>query len=58
MNLDTYLKCKDELKGMILFSYFRSSSSWRIRAILDYKGIPYNLVTVNLTKSEHLSEQY
>jgi glutathione S-transferase len=56
MNLESYLKCQDKLYGIILFSYFRSSSSWRIRAILDYKGIPYNLVTVNLSTSEHLSE--
>ena len=58
MRLNEYLKSKESITGIILFSYFRSSSSWWIRAQLDLKQIPYTLVTVNLSSGEHLSEEY
>ncbi len=58
MLFNEYLLKKDNIKGIVLFSYFRSSSSWRVRALLDYKMIPYTLVTVNLTTGEHLSDEY
>ncbi|KAJ7395746.1 Maleylacetoacetate isomerase [Pitangus sulphuratus] len=34
----------------ILYSYFRSSCSWRVRIALALKGISYDLVPVNLVK--------
>ncbi|NXD05719.1 MAAI isomerase, partial [Nothocercus nigrocapillus] len=34
----------------ILYSYFRSSCSWRVRIALALKGITYNQVPVNLLK--------
>ncbi|XP_026705767.1 maleylacetoacetate isomerase isoform X1 [Athene cunicularia] len=34
----------------ILYSYFRSSCSWRVRIALSLKGISYDLVPVNLLK--------
>ncbi|XP_014105537.1 PREDICTED: maleylacetoacetate isomerase isoform X2 [Pseudopodoces humilis] len=34
----------------ILYSYFRSSCSWRVRTALALKGISYDLVPVNLIK--------
>uniref|UniRef100_A0A8C7EF44 maleylacetoacetate isomerase n=1 Tax=Nothoprocta perdicaria TaxID=30464 RepID=A0A8C7EF44_NOTPE len=34
----------------ILYSYFRSSCSWRVRIALALKGIAYNQVPVNLLK--------
>ncbi|XP_072786397.1 maleylacetoacetate isomerase isoform X4 [Taeniopygia guttata] len=34
----------------ILYSYFRSSCSWRVRIALALKGISYDLVPVNLIK--------
>lgn len=33
---------------MKLYSYFRSSSAWRVRTVLAYKNIPYEYVSVNL----------
>ena len=33
---------------MRLFSYFRSSSAWRVRIVLAYKNVPYEYVAVNL----------
>ncbi|NWU90005.1 MAAI isomerase, partial [Upupa epops] len=34
----------------ILYSYFRSSCSWRVRIALALKGISYDLVPVNILK--------
>ena len=33
---------------MRLYSYFRSSSAWRVRIVLAHKNIPYEYVAVNL----------
>ena len=33
---------------MKLYSYYRSSSAWRVRIALHYKGIPHELVPVHL----------
>jgi maleylacetoacetate isomerase len=43
-----------------LYNYFRSSASWRVRIALNWKGIPYEYVAVNLIKDggEHLQESY
>ncbi|KAJ3075790.1 hypothetical protein HDU98_006881 [Podochytrium sp. JEL0797] len=40
-----------------LYSYWRSSASWRIRMALAYKNLPYAIVPVNLLLGEqHLPE--
>ena len=31
-----------------LYSYWRSSASWRVRIVLAYKGIPYEYANVDL----------
>lgn len=41
-----------------LYSYYRSSCSWRVRLALELKGIPYRLVQVNLLKDEQLEAGY
>ncbi|KYK54255.1 maleylacetoacetate isomerase [Drechmeria coniospora] len=41
-----------------LYSYFRSSCSARLRIVLNLKGIPYDLVPVNLLKDEQLSASH
>ncbi|KAH7361953.1 maleylacetoacetate isomerase [Plectosphaerella cucumerina] len=41
-----------------LYSYFRSSCSARVRIALNLKDIPYDLVPVNLLKSEQLSDAH
>jgi maleylpyruvate isomerase len=35
---------------MILYDYWRSSSAWRVRTALHYKGIPFERRVVNLIK--------
>lgn len=42
----------------ILYSYFRSTCSWRVRIALSLKGIPYEYKAVNLLKGEQLQDKY
>ena len=43
---------------MELFSYFRSSASWRVRIALALKGLHYDYRAIHLVKNEHLGEPY
>ena len=43
---------------MKLFSYYRSSSAYRVRIALNLKGLDYTIVPVNLLRTEHQSEDY
>lgn len=42
----------------ILYSYWRSSCSWRCRIALELKGIQYEYRSVNLLKGEQQSAEY
>ena len=35
---------------MKLYSYFRSSAAYRVRIALNFKGLPYEMVPIHLTK--------
>jgi len=35
---------------MKLYSYFRSTSSWRVRIALNFKGLKYSYMPVHLTR--------
>ncbi|KAL7070089.1 hypothetical protein ACQ4LE_010953 [Meloidogyne hapla] len=41
----------------ILYSYFRSSCSWRVRIALNLKGIKYEQKTINLLKGEQRKDE-
>jgi maleylpyruvate isomerase len=43
-----------------LYSYWRSSSAWRIRIVLAWKAVPYEYVAVNLAPdtAENAAESY
>lgn len=45
---------------MKLYSYFRSSASYRVRIALNLKGLPYDIVPVHLLKDggEQFSSEY
>eukprot|EP01120_Amphizonella_sp_Union-15-10_P012511 TRINITY_DN5575_c0_g1_i1.p1 TRINITY_DN5575_c0_g1~~TRINITY_DN5575_c0_g1_i1.p1 ORF type:complete len:215 (+),score=41.90 TRINITY_DN5575_c0_g1_i1:99-743(+) len=43
---------------LVLFSYFRSSCSYRVRIALAYKGIEYEYKAVNLLKGEQREEAF
>jgi len=41
-----------------LYSYFRSSAAYRVRIALNYKGIEYKQIQVNLLDDEQNSKEY
>lgn len=43
---------------MKLYSFFQSSSSYRVRIVLSLKGLAPEMAYVNLTKGEHHNEAY
>ncbi len=43
---------------LTLWSYWRSSSSWRVRIALGLKGLEYRYAAVNLLAKEHLQEAH
>lgn len=43
---------------MKLYSYFRSSASYRVRIALALKGLPYDYIPVHLVKGEQMSAGY
>jgi maleylacetoacetate isomerase len=43
---------------MKLYTFFRSSASFRVRIALNWKGLAYEPVGVSLPKSEHLQPGY
>ncbi len=38
---------------LTLYSYFRSSASWRVRIALALKGLPHDYVGVHLARNDH-----
>jgi maleylacetoacetate isomerase len=44
--------------GLVLYHYWRSSSSWRVRFALQYKGIPYESRFVNLRAGEQGKDEH
>uniref|UniRef100_K3WKK2 Maleylacetoacetate isomerase n=1 Tax=Globisporangium ultimum (strain ATCC 200006 / CBS 805.95 / DAOM BR144) TaxID=431595 RepID=K3WKK2_GLOUD len=44
----------------VLYSYWRSSCSWRVRMALEWKGVAYDVKPVHLLNDggEHFQEQY
>ena len=43
---------------MILYEYFRSSASYRMRIALNWKGLPYEIRQVHLLKDEQFTPSY
>jgi maleylacetoacetate isomerase len=43
---------------MKLYTFFRSSASFRVRIALNYKGLEYEPALVSLPKGEHLDAKY
>lgn len=45
--------------GMVtLWGFYASSCTWRVRLALGLKGIPYEYKALNISKSEHKSEEF
>ena len=45
-------------KNTVLYSYWRSSCSWRVRIALAMKGIDYKYVPIHLVKNEQMGDSY
>ena len=58
MKFSEFIKDPKFAKEVVLFSYFRSSCSWRVRTILNLKQIDHDLITVHLLKNEQQSDEY
>lgn len=43
---------------VILYNYFRSSASYRVRIALDLKNVPYEYKAIHLLKDEQLSPEF
>lgn len=43
---------------VLLYSYFRSSASWRVRIALAFKGIDYEYKAIHLVKAEQKGDEY
>ena len=41
-----------EISGIRLYSYWRSSASWRVRIALAFKGLRYEIVPINLIRGD------
>ena len=41
-----------------LYSYWRSTASWRVKLALDYKKIPYNSIDIDLLHGEQLDGHF
>ena len=42
----------------LLYTYWRSSCSWRVRTALHYKNLTYTPEFINLLKGEHSTDDY
>ncbi|KAI8085898.1 maleylacetoacetate isomerase [Gilbertella persicaria] len=42
----------------ILYGYFRSSASWRVRIALEWKGIKYDLQPIDLLHGQNKTEEF
>jgi fumarylacetoacetase len=49
---------KDRYQDFVLYSYWRSSASWRVRATLAAKSIDYTTIPINLLKLEQRDANY
>ncbi|XP_039061310.1 glutathione S-transferase zeta class-like isoform X2 [Hibiscus syriacus] len=51
------MAAKDDPK-LVLYSYWQSSCSWRVRLALNLKGISYEYKAVNLLKGEQFTPEF
>ncbi len=58
--MDQQSASESTISKPILFSYFRSSASWRVRIVLNLKGIDYEYKAVNITAGakQQFDEEY
>jgi maleylacetoacetate isomerase len=52
------MESKANFTNFVLYSYWRSSSSWRVRTVLNLKKIKYEIKPIHLLKAENKSEEF
>jgi maleylacetoacetate isomerase len=52
------MESKTKFTNFVLYSYWRSSSSWRVRTVLNLKKIKYEIKPIHLLKAENKSEEF
>lgn len=52
MSTSTTLKIKD----LVLYSYYQSSASWRVRSVLAHKKVPFKYEAINLLAGQQHSD--
>ncbi|XP_021904319.1 glutathione S-transferase 2-like [Carica papaya] len=60
MDADTQSKDIEDsgYSRLVLFSFWQSSCSWRVRFAFNLKGLSYEYKAVNLAKGEHFSPEF
>ncbi|GKY92466.1 hypothetical protein MPSEU_000217000 [Mayamaea pseudoterrestris] len=53
-----HLSAKERYGQFKLYSYWRSSSAWRVRIALAAKGLSFETIPVDITKGEHKTVEY
>jgi len=43
---------------LTLYSYIQSSAAWRVRIVLELKGIPYDVIPIDLLAGEQRADDY
>jgi maleylacetoacetate isomerase len=46
------------MSEIILFDYWRSSASYRVRIVLNLKGVPYRAIPTSLLDGDHKAAEY
>ena len=57
-NIKSFKEMVEQLVKPILYNYWRSGSSWRVRCVLHWKGIDYEYRVVDTSKSQQNQEEY
>jgi maleylacetoacetate isomerase len=52
------MECVKKYGNFILYSYWRSSCSWRVRIVMNLKNLKYEIKSINLLKGEQRGETY
>lgn len=45
-------------EGVVLYHYWRSSASWRVRWALAIKGVAFEKVALNITEGQQMSDEH
>ena len=56
--MQTRIEAAIKNNKIVLFSYFRSTSSWRIRTILNIKKIEHHIFALNLLENEQNNPEF